>query len=165
MFVDPAGREALSITGIFVTQVIVASLGLEIMTKTAQIAQNVPTSIMQISPAVYDFSQTVIEEGLRFFAKENRKQTSLGSNKCSYAPQDPMQGPKRGIKTFKDHKAALKNLSKNYGIDKNKLSDAFNYLKQHYFRGGADNVLFDELGNIYDPNTLEWIDNLLYWVP
>lgn len=46
------------------------------------------------------------------------------------------------------------------GIDRHLASERLHELKAAFGRGGADNVLFDLSGNVYDPQTKEWLGSL-----
>ena len=51
-------------------------------------------------------------------------------------------------------------LEKYHGIDPNDASARLHEIKENTGRGGADNVLFDMSGNVYNPDTREWIGSL-----
>lgn len=55
---------------------------------------------------------------------------------------------------------ASQHLSKNHGIDPKLASERLHQIKQSTGRGGADNVIFDRTGGVYDPNTRLWLGSL-----
>ncbi len=55
----------------------------------------------------------------------------------------------------------FKRLEKYHGVDRTKASEILHEIKRTSGRGGADNVLFDLTGGVYDPDTLENIGNLI----
>ena len=54
----------------------------------------------------------------------------------------------------------FKHLEKYNGIDPRLASDRLHEIKKASGRGGADNVIFDMTGNVYDPITKEWLGSL-----
>ena len=60
----------------------------------------------------------------------------------------------------KDENVVFKRLKKYHGIDSNIASKRLHDIKYSTGRGGADNVVFDLTGNVYDPNTGELLGSL-----
>ncbi len=54
----------------------------------------------------------------------------------------------------------FRRLEKNNGVSREDASLRLHDIKRSTGRGGADNVLFDMSGNVYNPDTLEWIGSL-----
>jgi len=61
---------------------------------------------------------------------------------------------------IKDEDEVFKRLEKYHGIDSNTASKRLHDIKRSTGRGGADNVVFDLTGNVYDPNTGELLGTL-----
>ena len=57
-------------------------------------------------------------------------------------------------------KELYRRLEKFHGISPALAGDRLHALKGHFGRSADDNVLFDLTGNIYDPDTLEWLGSL-----
>ena len=47
-----------------------------------------------------------------------------------------------------------------HGVSEKTASDRLHDLKAAHGRGADDNVLFDLTGNVYDPDTREWLGSL-----
>ncbi|KZM74615.1 hypothetical protein AWN90_21265 [Nocardia terpenica] len=76
----------------------------------------------------------------------------LVHNSCSELPSNA-----RSTSSFDE---IANRLSRYHGIDRNTASDRLHAIKAAHGRGGADNVLFDMSGNVYDPATREWLGSL-----
>jgi RHS repeat-associated protein len=65
-------------------------------------------------------------------------------------------------RTFSNEKAAFQHLDKFNGISPNLASERLHQIKQaaQTSRGGADNVLFDRSGGVWDPKTREFLGSL-----
>ncbi|HVC98912.1 MAG TPA: hypothetical protein VND64_34925 [Pirellulales bacterium] len=51
-------------------------------------------------------------------------------------------------------------LERFHGIDPELASERLHEVKEEQGYGAADNVIFDFTGNLYDPESLEWIGSL-----
>lgn len=51
-------------------------------------------------------------------------------------------------------------LQQYHGIPAEVARTRIHQIKAHYGYGGADNVVFDYTGNVYDPITFEWLGSL-----
>jgi len=56
--------------------------------------------------------------------------------------------------------ALYAHLQRFHGIAPEVARQRIHALKAHFGYGGADNVVFDRTGNVYDPVTLEWLGSL-----
>lgn len=66
----------------------------------------------------------------------------------------------RNARRTDNEREVFRRLAKDHGIDRVIASDRLHGLKRQTGRGGADNLLFDLTGNVFDPVTLQWIGTL-----
>ena len=57
-------------------------------------------------------------------------------------------------------KELYRRLERFHGIGAALASERLHAIKEHFGYRANDNVLFDLTGNIYDPDTLEWLGSL-----
>jgi len=68
-------------------------------------------------------------------------------------------GPDTGRRT-REAAEVFRRLERYHGIPESLSSDRLHAIKEALGRGGADNVLFDLTGNVFDPETGEWLGSL-----
>lgn len=66
----------------------------------------------------------------------------------------------RGARTTSNFDEVARRLAQNHGIDPNVASDRLHAIKQANGLGGADNVVFDLTGNVWDPRTGDYLGSL-----
>ena len=59
-----------------------------------------------------------------------------------------------------DVREVYRRLAKYHGVAEQTASDRLHQLKADLGRGPADNLLFDLTGNVFDPDTREWLGSL-----
>ncbi len=63
-------------------------------------------------------------------------------------------------KRFSTAQALYRHLRDYHGISEVTASERLHMIKDKVGYGAADNVIFDRTGNLYDPNSLDWIGSL-----
>jgi hypothetical protein len=71
----------------------------------------------------------------------------------------PKNLPPHG-KTFKTANELYDHLEDNHGISPTTAGDRLHRIKQQEGYGAADHLIFDHTGNLYDPDTREWVGSL-----
>lgn len=67
----------------------------------------------------------------------------------------------KNARIIKNPETIFKRLEKFHGVDPNVASKRLHDIKYATGRGGADNVIFDRTGGVYDPETRELLGNLI----
>lgn len=66
----------------------------------------------------------------------------------------------RNARIFTNFEAAAHHLATFHGIDETLASERLHEIKYAMRRSPAENVLFDRTGNVYAPETNEWLGSL-----
>jgi uncharacterized protein RhaS with RHS repeats len=85
-------------------------------------------------------------------------QTLLTHN-CPVGPRTLDELP-RGTRLTTDFDDLADHLRRNHGIDPHTLGERLHETKRRFGLGGADNVVFDMTGNMWDPRTREYLGSL-----
>lgn len=64
------------------------------------------------------------------------------------------------MRSTTDEREVFRRLAKYHGISAVTASERLHRIKQDAGRSPDDNVLFDLTGNVFDPDTLEWVGSL-----